>query len=1068
MSGIEVHVRLRPVASGSIWSASDSLLYCTAKPDARFMFNRVHPASVTNATLFHTLAPLAQAAFGGQNVCVCAYGQTGSGKTHCMMGTHADPGLVRRAARILIDQMHAKSMHDATLACGFIEVYNEVVTDLLSDHKQELVLQEAPDGSAILKDRTMRTLCTEDDFIAAVDKAESNRRYGQTDLNDHSSRSHVVLTFEIAHGVANHRQRSMVQFVDLAGSECAGRSNTEGSALREGGYINRSLLTLGNVVDAIVDARQHIPYRESKLTRILRNCLGGKSLTFLVCCVNPTRDNYDQTLTSLRFAQRAMKVTSDPGLTLVMAPLVCHAVAHSVSAREKLLRRREELAYERGIQDAYLQCRDGVGNIMAQIDDEARGLLDQFQRVADAVLVHDQQRAMLTLQEAQRGVQHKGSSLADSERLMEDEEQRAHGIADRRAEVDELRAAVGADAASVVATREQLAVDRAELARQRRDAATRDIDAMRMQHQAAACATEREYWQELNGIAMAHLSALFPAGTTDLSADAPMTAATQLRQLQLYKSRIEKEKRELDDLNTALRTINECLTEQVPLGELCDHEDEQLSRHIESVEASQRAARAASARVAAANATATGTATGASPASAAESPRHCSQTRMLSQGSARGGGAGNAPAVIGASRIRSPSPKPASAAPAANVVHSASVCGPPHGHAAVATSNTSRVSSNVSNSLVTMAASYAGGGGGGVAAALAAEAAAPTPTTATGPRATMEALRAAQDKWLSAADRAEFAATASSSATSCAVSSSTSGRYIHNNTSGSSSHVNNTSGANRSGIFTASNMNSTAALPRFAGDIRPRTTSATPPRATALKSANNISIHNISANSSTIAAGHPHQQQHVASATPFSSSQVPPVGATPNTSQRPHGPAGIPLSLRPRDADENAGPAAPANTAARAAARKLAAASDTARLAARTSLASSSPTPAPHAASGSARKQQAATATLEARGAGAVGGRPAGGGGGGGGGVAAAVARRHQQMQQQAHDAAVDVDAAGTGESHVNSSPIGMVARRHAATAAATAIVERNLFLSPSTTLASGGGTRKPRAKRQR
>lgn len=380
---IEVHVRFRPGGSCPVWSSAETVLYSTSNPHTRYVYNKVHPFSSSNRTIFQGLEAMVHAGFDGKNVTFMAYGQTGSGKTHSMIGIDEDPGIVPRTAKLLLE---LKRLHPETqLQAYYTEIYNESVKDLLEPLRGELALHDAPDGGVTFDKRTIHVE-SYDDFLQLQLVAERNRKYGVTNLNDHSSRSHIILTFEVLR--ENKGMRSVINLVDLAGSESAFRANTEGVSLREGGFINRSLLTLGNVVDAIVDRRSYIPYRDSKLTRILRTCLGGSGITFILCCINPSAENFDQTVATLRFTQRAMKIKNDPVVVLNMPPLFTHQFSDSASHLIEGMQESAEAEYQRGLRDAYMYTHSTtssvVSNFQSQVADSMHALANmQRQLVAN-------------------------------------------------------------------------------------------------------------------------------------------------------------------------------------------------------------------------------------------------------------------------------------------------------------------------------------------------------------------------------------------------------------------------------------------------------------------------------------------------------------------------------------------------------------------------------------------------------------------------------------------------------------------------------------------------------------
>ncbi|CAJ1035404.1 putative Microtubule binding/Kinesin motor domain containing protein [Leishmania utingensis] len=386
---IEVHVRIRPSVANVVWSSAETVLYSTANPNTRYVYNKVYPNNSTNESIFHGMEAVVHAAFDGKNVTVMAYGQTGSGKTHSMVGVDHDPGMVPRAAKLLLELK--RTTPGAKIQAFYTEIYNESVKDLLEPQRGELALHDAPDGGVFFEKR-MIDVETFDDFIQLQVAAERNRKYGVTNLNEHSSRSHVILTFEIQRH--NRVGTSVLNLVDLAGSESASRANTVGVSLREGGHINRSLLTLGNVVDAIVERRPYVPYRDAKLTRLLRTCLGGSGITLILCCVNPSRENFDQTVATLRFTQRAMKIKNDPVVVLNMPPLFTHQYSNGARQLIEGLQESAEAEYQRGLRDSFLYCSSTVGSVVSNYQAQVSDCLHSLANAQRLLVAHDHAMAI--------------------------------------------------------------------------------------------------------------------------------------------------------------------------------------------------------------------------------------------------------------------------------------------------------------------------------------------------------------------------------------------------------------------------------------------------------------------------------------------------------------------------------------------------------------------------------------------------------------------------------------------------------------------------------------------------
>lgn len=534
MSGIEVHVRLRPVGR-SAWSASDTVLFAADRADARFVFNHVHSQATSNSSLFHHIEPLVTAAFSGQNVTVMAYGQTGSGKTHSMLGSESDRGFIPRTADLLIKLAHA---HGASLRGCCIEVYNEAVRDLLAIDR-EVVLRDYGDSS-IAVERTSHPIASMSDFVIMSTRAENSRKYGVTDMNEHSSRSHTILTFEISRGAS----KSTLNFVDLAGSESAAKSNTAGAQLREGGFINRSLLALGNVVDAIVEGRSHIPYRESKLTRVLRPCLGGRSLTFVLACVNPAASNTTETLAALRFAQRAMKIKNDPTAEIVMAPLLTHKLGSDLQQWSAELENSKRNSFARGLHDAYTYCIQEISGMVRSTTDEVKAVEEHLEALNVALLAHDKKMALDRLMDAENNADHGSSHVEHLAR----ENAAQHAQAKRHEEeLHDARARLAHIESTIEETKESTTAERHRLRLALNEAARNQFTPfvqVEMMEAHQRLALTLQYFDELGPITEAFAEP-FPRVTGQLK------FATSEELLATFKTELQRKRAEVGDLEAA-------------------------------------------------------------------------------------------------------------------------------------------------------------------------------------------------------------------------------------------------------------------------------------------------------------------------------------------------------------------------------------------------------------------------------------------------------------------------------------------------------------------------------------
>jgi kinesin family protein 4/21/27 len=306
----------------------------TLVSDHKFTYDHVyHPGTEcdgpTEKKLFEQcVEPLVNGLLSGYNATVLAYGQTGSGKTHTM-GTAFEPGgategVIPRVMNTLFADIAALT-NDVTvnMKVSFIEIHKEGIRDLLGNN-QNVSIRDAPGaagGVALVgvKELPVQTL---EKMAGALASGSQSRATAATGMNHRSSRSHAIFTIHVERKGADPADvtRAKMHLVDLAGSERAKRTKAEGQRLKEGIQINKGLLALGNVISALGDDKRrmaggHVPYRDSKLTRLLQDSLGGNSRTVMVACISPADANLDETLNTLKYANRARNIMNKPTVT---------------------------------------------------------------------------------------------------------------------------------------------------------------------------------------------------------------------------------------------------------------------------------------------------------------------------------------------------------------------------------------------------------------------------------------------------------------------------------------------------------------------------------------------------------------------------------------------------------------------------------------------------------------------------------------------------------------------------------------------------------------------------------
>ncbi|KAM9200201.1 kinesin-like protein KIF15 [Mergus octosetaceus] len=334
---IKVYVRVRPPSEGTALTDGDQGLCLSvlssntirlhSKPEPKiFTFDYVANMDTTQESVFSSVAKnIVESCMNGYNGTIFAYGQTGSGKTFTMMGpsdsdnfTHSLRGVIPRSFEYLFflierEKEKAGSGKSFLCKCSFIEIYNEQIFDLLDSASAGLFLREHIKKGVFVDGAVEQVLSSAAEAYQVLTMGWRNRRVASTSMNRESSRSHAVFTITVESMEKNNEvvniRSSLLNLVDLAGSERQKDTHTEGLRLKEAGNINRSLSCLGQVITALVDVgngkQRHICYRDSKLTFLLRDSLGGNAKTCIIANVHPGSRCFGETLSTLNFAQRA-------------------------------------------------------------------------------------------------------------------------------------------------------------------------------------------------------------------------------------------------------------------------------------------------------------------------------------------------------------------------------------------------------------------------------------------------------------------------------------------------------------------------------------------------------------------------------------------------------------------------------------------------------------------------------------------------------------------------------------------------------------------------------------------
>ncbi|KAJ2781837.1 tubulin-dependent ATPase kip3 [Coemansia javaensis] len=288
--------------------------------DIRFVFDRVYGEESTQREVYEgTTRGLLDAVMSGYNATVFAYGATGCGKTYTISGSAEDPGVIPLTMQELFERVAAAEDERAIeVALSYLEVYNETIRDLLVDGgggAMGLALREDARQGVTVAGLSEHVPGSVGEVMGLMERGNANRTMSPTEANAVSSRSHAVMQVHVrqrakAGGLQTDVTTATLSIIDLAGSERATVARNNGARMREGANINRSLLALANCINALCDQRtkRHIPYRDSKLTRLLKFSLGGNCRTVMITCVSPASTYYEETHNTLKYANRAKNI----------------------------------------------------------------------------------------------------------------------------------------------------------------------------------------------------------------------------------------------------------------------------------------------------------------------------------------------------------------------------------------------------------------------------------------------------------------------------------------------------------------------------------------------------------------------------------------------------------------------------------------------------------------------------------------------------------------------------------------------------------------------------------------
>uniref|UniRef100_A0A8R1TZ26 Kinesin motor domain-containing protein n=1 Tax=Onchocerca volvulus TaxID=6282 RepID=A0A8R1TZ26_ONCVO len=324
---VRVAIRVRPLNNREKAENSQECVQCFVEQSQisingkMFAFDSIFDPTTSQEMIYDACAaPLLEKIFDGYNCTILAYGQTGSGKTYTMgteetiTASNEEHGIISRIVDGIFKQIGTSDSYRVT--ASMLEIYEEKVIDLLCVNRECLQIRESK-GVVFVQGLSVHPVSCLEDALKLLQKGCQLRSRGETAMNDKSSRSHAIFTLCIEGNEAKESTmfKTKLHLVDLAGSERLKKTQAEGERMREGIKINEGLLALGNVIASLTDQNatgRHIPYRVTKITRLLQDSLGGNSYTVMIACVSPADTNADETLSTLRYADRAKRIKNKP------------------------------------------------------------------------------------------------------------------------------------------------------------------------------------------------------------------------------------------------------------------------------------------------------------------------------------------------------------------------------------------------------------------------------------------------------------------------------------------------------------------------------------------------------------------------------------------------------------------------------------------------------------------------------------------------------------------------------------------------------------------------------------
>lgn len=399
---------------------TEDTVVVSAKP---YVFDRVFQSNTSQEQVYNACAKaIVKDVLEGYNGTIFAYGQTSSGKTHTMEGKLHDPdgmGIIPRIVQDIFNYIYSMDENlEFHIKVSYFEIYLDKIRDLLDVSKTNLSVHEDKNRVPYVKGCTERFVCSPEEVMDTIDEGKSNRHVAVTNMNEHSSRSHSIFLINVKQENTQTEQKlsGKLYLVDLAGSEKVSKTGAEGAVLDEAKNINKSLSALGNVISALAEGSVYIPYRDSKMTRILQDSLGGNCRTTIVICCSPSSYNESETKTTLMFGQRAKTIKNTVCVNVELTAEQWKKKYEKEKEKTKTLRATVQF-----LETELARWRKGETVPVDEQFDKEKANLDAF--VVDNVVANDKPAVTLTANFTDADRRHREDEVAKLYKQLDDKDE---------------------------------------------------------------------------------------------------------------------------------------------------------------------------------------------------------------------------------------------------------------------------------------------------------------------------------------------------------------------------------------------------------------------------------------------------------------------------------------------------------------------------------------------------------------------------------------------------------------------------------------------------------------------